>query len=94
MLAHAGFDARDAVQFWEDQNTNAKIAEGSQTMSHEMAAKENQPLHRAIMGINHPVNEVRIEKLKGELVRWEMEKRSALDRMRKKALRSSGLHMF
>jgi hypothetical protein len=32
---------------------------------------------RQIMGTSHPVNEVRVEQLKSELVRWELEKRVA-----------------
>jgi hypothetical protein len=51
-------------------------------MTHEEAKKQGKPLHRAIMGQYHPVNEVRITKLKGELVRWEKEKQRALKNLK------------
>jgi hypothetical protein len=34
------------------------------------------------MGSSHPVNEVRVEKLREELVRWELEKQVVLRRLR------------
>lgn len=76
ILAHAGFDARQAVAFWEDMQNTPKGAECSLTGRPE-ASGSSWTLPRQIMSSSHPVNEVRIEKLKGELVRWELEKRVA-----------------
>lgn len=39
-----------------------------------------QSLARRIMGAGHPVNEVRVDRLKEELVRWEEERLAALSR--------------
>ncbi|KAF9238523.1 hypothetical protein BU15DRAFT_47588 [Melanogaster broomeanus] len=72
LLAHAGFDARKAVTFWKDRQTTPGSAECSSLVNGQIV------LARQIMGASHPVNELRIEKLKSELVRWELEKRVAL----------------
>lgn len=50
--------------------------------------REEGLVHR-IMGNAHPVNEVRVERLKQELVRWETEKRAALLRQHRLPQRSS-----
>ncbi|KIJ62885.1 hypothetical protein HYDPIDRAFT_176308 [Hydnomerulius pinastri MD-312] len=76
LLAHAGFDAREAVAFWESRQNAPKSAECSSAQSDNPVT--TWALARQIMGASHPVNEVRIEKLKSELVRWELEKRVAL----------------
>jgi len=81
ILAHAGFDARHAVTFWEDMQDAPKGTECSLTRSPDSEASgSNWELARHVMGSSHPVNEVRIEKLKSELVRWELEKRVAKKR--------------
>ncbi|KAG1798534.1 peptidase family M48-domain-containing protein [Suillus plorans] len=76
ILAHAGFDARQAVAFWEHKQNTPQAAECSLTSRPE-TSNSSWALTRQIMGSSHPVNEVRIEKLKSELVRWELEKRVA-----------------
>ncbi|KAG1717553.1 peptidase family M48-domain-containing protein [Suillus lakei] len=76
ILAHAGFDAREAVTFWEEKQSAPQAAECSLT-GRPGSSNSSWPLARQIMGSSHPVNEVRIEKLKSELVRWELEKRVA-----------------
>lgn len=76
ILAHAGFDARQAVAFWEHKQNAPQAAECSLTGRPE-TSNSSWALTRQIMGSSHPVNEVRIEKLKSELVRWELEKRVA-----------------
>ncbi|KAJ8582878.1 hypothetical protein M405DRAFT_846186, partial [Rhizopogon salebrosus TDB-379] len=76
ILAHAGFDARQAVAFWEDMQNAPQGAECSLTGRPGRTDSGWTPA-RQIMGTSHPVNEVRIEKLKSELVRWELEKRVA-----------------
>jgi Zn-dependent protease with chaperone function len=83
LLAHAGFDARNAVAFWENRQTTPGSIECSsltETVSPSPSWSLNgqNVLARQIMGASHPVNEVRVDKLKGELVRWELEKRVAL----------------
>ncbi|KAJ8455498.1 hypothetical protein ONZ45_g18930 [Pleurotus djamor] len=59
ILAHAGYDARHAVRFWEER-INVTMPE--------------------IMGSTHPVNDIRVEKLRAELDRWETERQAALHR--------------
>ncbi|KAH7884765.1 hypothetical protein F5I97DRAFT_1812353 [Phlebopus sp. FC_14] len=77
LLAHAGFDAREAVTFWENRQNTDKSAECS-SKAHSDAPATPWTLARRIMGSTHPMNDVRVEKLKSELVRWELEKRVAL----------------
>lgn len=74
ILAHAGFDPRLAVAFWENREDARKVAECSSAVQSESGWK----LARRIMGATHPVHGVRIEKLKSELLRWELERRAAL----------------
>lgn len=77
LLAHAGFDARKAIEFWEGREDTPKSATcSSAKRSDAPPASPSRP----IMGTSHPVHEVRIEKLKSELVRWELEKRVAVQR--------------
>jgi hypothetical protein len=77
LLAHAGFDPRRAVQFWEDR---AEVFQGSECVASaafDREHRENQS-ERAftlkIAGSGHPVNEVRVEKLREELGRWRTER--------------------
>lgn len=79
LLAHAGFDARKAVEFWERREDTPKSAKCSSAQCADAPAADWNPSRR-IMGTSHPVHEVRIEKLKSELVRWELEKRVAVRR--------------
>ncbi|KAF5382176.1 hypothetical protein D9615_004404 [Tricholomella constricta] len=77
LLAHAGFDARNAVKFWE-------VRSGTMT---ECSRTDLEPTHeiniaRRIMGSTHPVNELRIKGLKDELARWEAEQRAAILRFK------------
>ncbi|KAI0001423.1 hypothetical protein BJV74DRAFT_876706 [Russula compacta] len=60
LLAHAGFDPRKAVQFWENRDASAPA------------------FTLKIVGSGHPVNEVRVEKLREELDRWRTERERAL----------------
>lgn len=70
LLAYAGFDARDAVKFWETRGDESDCASARNP---ELDDKEGiqAGLARSIMGRTHPVIESRIESLKQELVRWE-----------------------
>ncbi|KAG6809797.1 hypothetical protein H0H92_014700 [Tricholoma furcatifolium] len=66
LLAHAGFDARDPVKFWE-----VRSSEEYKTCSMDTEARQSFPAVRRIMGSGHPVNELRIDALQHELSRWE-----------------------
>ena len=80
LLAHAGFDPREAVRFWEDRSHNAQTAECSPQRAEAFVAQEASSattIARRIMGETHPVHELRVEKLKSELERWEQMRRAA-----------------
>ena len=80
MLAHAGFDPREAVRFWEDRSHNAQTAECSPQRAEAFVAQEASSattIARRIMGETHPVHELRVEKLKSELERWEQKRQEA-----------------
>ena len=79
LLAHAGFDARKAVEFWERRQDAPKSARCSSANCSDAPPDTWNPSRR-IMGASHPVHEVRIERLKSELVRWELERRVAVRR--------------
>ncbi|KAF9468064.1 peptidase family M48-domain-containing protein [Collybia nuda] len=80
LLAHAGFDAREAVKFWEIRS--GTISECSRSDSIEDPTKRSsENLARRIMGSTHPVNEIRVDCLKNELARWETERRSVVSRV-------------
>lgn len=79
LLAHAGFDARKAVEFWESRQDAPTAARCSSAQCSDAHPDTSNPARR-IMSASHPVHEVRIERLKSELVRWELEKRVAVQR--------------
>ncbi|KAI5122271.1 hypothetical protein M0805_002352 [Coniferiporia weirii] len=87
ILAHAGFDARKTVDFWERRRA-ADVSECSPQRAAEraeskdlaaplegtmigVAAALSTKLARRIMGATHPVHEARVLRLKSELQRWE-----------------------
>ncbi|KAJ3999461.1 hypothetical protein F5050DRAFT_1797838 [Lentinula boryana] len=85
LLAHAGFDAREAISFWEQRAlsaTECAHAESIDPASSDEPISKGARLIRRIAGTGHPVNEARVDKLKSELVRWETERRAALTRSR------------
>ncbi|KAG6899953.1 hypothetical protein C0993_004854, partial [Termitomyces sp. T159_Od127] len=65
LLAHAGFDARDAVRFWENRSSDTKSVRESSL---------DERFVRALGGQTHPVNELRVDALRQELARWENER--------------------
>ncbi|KAG5724696.1 hypothetical protein E4T56_gene3750 [Termitomyces sp. T112] len=72
LLAHAGFDARDAVKFWENRSLETNTVECAKN-----TRTEPSPDERLVMGLwsqTHPVNEMRVDALKHELARWEDER--------------------
>ncbi|PPQ66222.1 hypothetical protein CVT24_000334 [Panaeolus cyanescens] len=81
ILAHAGFDARDAIKFWENRANDGDCARASTS---EMLAGEPSPMKyaRSIVGDSHPLSEMRVQSLKKELERWEKERTEALDKSR------------
>ncbi|KAF9267722.1 hypothetical protein L218DRAFT_954912 [Marasmius fiardii PR-910] len=85
LLAHAGFDARDAISFWEQRALSVTECAHAEPMEPNYTGdklSKSEGLARSIMGTGHPVNEVRVGKLKSELVRWETERRAALLRLK------------
>ncbi|KAF9066640.1 hypothetical protein BDP27DRAFT_1330293 [Rhodocollybia butyracea] len=82
LLAHAGFDPREAISFWDQRATECAHAESPDPADSEAEGQipKYERLIRRISGTGHPVNEVRVDRLKSELVRWETERRAALVR--------------
>lgn len=84
LLAHAGFDPRKAVQFWENR---AEVFQGSECVASaafDREHRENQSQRAftlSIVGSGHPVNEDRVEKLREELDRWRAERERVLRTM-------------
>ncbi|KIY71490.1 hypothetical protein CYLTODRAFT_429409 [Cylindrobasidium torrendii FP15055 ss-10] len=87
LLAHAGYDARAAVNFWEVQAAQPTQCAHADSID---GAQNTETLARRIMGTGHPVNQVRVERLKSELVRWETERRATLER-RKHGVQESSI---
>ncbi|KAI0833334.1 peptidase family M48-domain-containing protein [Trametes gibbosa] len=82
ILAHAGFDPRDAARFWEARQDTPKTAECSPARAEATATtgsvvSEVLALPRRLMGETHPVQQVRVAKLRAELERWEAEREAA-----------------
>lgn len=78
ILAHAGFDPREAARFWEARHDTPKTAECSPARAEADAVEaQGLSLPRRWMGETHPVHEVRVTKLKAELERWEAERVAA-----------------
>ncbi|KAF7312241.1 hypothetical protein MIND_00237100 [Mycena indigotica] len=73
LLAHAGYDARKAVTFWEHRSST----ECSSTPERKEEVPSVSFVHK-ITSSTHPVNEVRVNCLKDELLRWETERRAEL----------------
>ncbi|KAF7424476.1 hypothetical protein PC9H_009783 [Pleurotus ostreatus] len=81
LLAHAGFDARHAVRFWEKRSEFGKSECGhADKDKDELSSTSTRMLPRQIMGSSHPMNQVRVERLRSELDRWEAERRAALQK--------------
>ncbi|KAI0714330.1 peptidase family M48-domain-containing protein [Cerioporus squamosus] len=80
LLAHAGFDPRQAVRFWEHRADTPQTAECSPARAGEQAEHDASPavtMARRMVGDTHPVHEVRVSKLKEELNRWEQARQAA-----------------
>ena len=68
LLAHAGYDARKTIEFWETRRDHA--ANECAPKLTERHDNRKETLARRIMGETHPLHEERVMRLKGELARW------------------------
>ncbi|KAH9002980.1 hypothetical protein EDB86DRAFT_2894337 [Lactarius hatsudake] len=85
LLAHAGFDPRSAVRFWEDRADDRQSLECFASAAFAPEQSEEQArstFAMKIMGSGHPVNQVRVEKLRKELDRWRTERERVLTELR------------
>ena len=83
LLAHAGFDPRRAIQFWEDRcedtNGDCSISPYSHEVKEEQKRqKENWNMAMRLTSSDHPMNEVRVAELKTELQRWRDEREKVI----------------
>ena len=87
LLAHAGFDARDTIRFWEHRSgEDVECAKpGVKAAEPPNPNAATQKIARQIMGDQktHPVGELRVNCLKEELARWESERRKAISQVSK-----------
>lgn len=68
------------MRFWESRSQGVQTAECSPARAEAAVAYESTTsamIARKIMGETHPVHELRVEKLKSELQRWEQMRRTA-----------------
>lgn len=90
LLSHAGFDPRHAVRFWEGRQETPQNAECSPTRAEGHYEDTLESLPNRWMGETHPVNVVRVQRLKAELDRWEKVRQHALQERRRTAVASAG----
>ncbi|KAH9917033.1 peptidase family M48-domain-containing protein [Fomitopsis serialis] len=86
LLAHAGFDPRHAIHFWEGRNETPKTAECTPGLAEEMQRAEETSLlylPRRWIGSSHPINLVRVQRLRDELDRWEKARFAAREKREK-----------
>ncbi|GJE88639.1 peptidase family M48-domain-containing protein [Phanerochaete sordida] len=90
LLAHAGFDPRAAVRFWEDRQETERTAECSPKRAQDVVARaewERTSLPMRWVGNTHPMHVVRVERLKAELHQWEIQREAARLRLRQQSER-------
>ena len=91
LLAHAGYDARDAIKFWENRR-DLELTECSTKKAEEKLAARDSLAHK-IMSSTHPMHEVRVKKLREELQRWEDKRRWVIQKLEaKKKLKHKAQH--
>lgn len=78
LLAYAGFDPRRAVTFWENRHDTVETAECTRAKAEKKEEYDSKSLIRKLVGPSHPLNVVRVDKLKEELARWETERYKAI----------------
>lgn len=71
LLAHAGFDPRHAVQFWEERGNTEQNAECAPSTAKELFESHGNSIPLKWIGNSHPISIDRVAKLKEELVTWE-----------------------
>ncbi|TCD69340.1 hypothetical protein EIP91_007896 [Steccherinum ochraceum] len=86
LLAHAGFDPRHALRFWEERGETEQTAECTPGKAKAKAASD---LRLRWMGSAHPLNQVRVGKLREEFERWEKERAKARKRLLQESSRAS-----
>lgn len=88
LLAHAGFDSRKAVKFWEGRAEGFQASECVASAAFDRGEQRESQAQRAftlrIVGSGHPVNEVRVDKLREELGRWRTERERVLSELQTK----------
>jgi hypothetical protein len=76
------------VQFWEDRAEGSQASECVASAAFDRGDHRENQSQRAftlrIMGTGHPVNEVRVEKLREELGRWRTERERVLSELQTK----------
>jgi hypothetical protein len=78
------------VQFWEDRADVSQVSEcvasaAFDRREHDKSQSQSQgPFTLMIVGSGHPVNEVRVEKLREELHRWRTERERVLTKLQAK----------
>lgn len=76
------------MQFWEDRAEGFQASECVASAAFDSAEHRESQSQRAftlrIMGSGHPVNEVRVEKLREELGRWRTERERVLSGLQTK----------
>jgi len=80
ILAHAGFDARDAVRFWERRSGDG--VECARVGKPHVDDDAVQHPGKNITSATHPIGAMRVDGLRSELVRWEEERRKAIGQKR------------
>jgi hypothetical protein len=81
LLAYAGFDARDAVGFWEHR-AQQPISECSSSRTDHGHSSPASALSRKISGDDHPLVETRVLRIREELQLWEEQRRAEAEQRR------------
>ncbi|KAI0078822.1 hypothetical protein K474DRAFT_1660004 [Panus rudis PR-1116 ss-1] len=91
LLAHAGFDPRHAVKFWEDRKETEQTAECSPAAAAKARYDDDHAgkVMRWMGSDTHPINVQRVAKLKEELERWERVRQQMREKLRAEQSRDS-----
>jgi Zn-dependent protease with chaperone function len=82
LLAYAGFDARDAVRFWQKRIEVNPNAECTTKRSDCPVSNSKMALTHKITGDDHPLAETRILRLREELQSWDEQRQMRLEERR------------
>lgn len=89
LLALAGWDARNAIDFWESR-INAPVSQEMRRQAVQTQLPGVLPgalwvsQDGGVHSSSHPVDELRVQKLREEIHRWEVEKERALQKLASK----------